>query len=212
MTCVWDEAFTHPAARRGRCDLEDASGNLRPLPVHRWVHGDRDDDLLIGTIAGWCTGPAVDLGCGPGRVVEALLQRGVPTLGVDGATTAVAMTRARGAAAITRDVFGDLPGEGRWSHALLLDGNIGIGGDPHRLVRRAARLLAAGGSLIVEVDTGSAGWERRATRIRTGSVVTEWFPWSTVGPDALPGLAERAGRRVHRTVTVGARMCAELAP
>lgn len=73
MTCVWEEAFTHPVARHGRCDLEDASGEVRRLPVHRWLHGDRDDDWMIATIAGWCSGPAVDLGCGPGRLVEALL-------------------------------------------------------------------------------------------------------------------------------------------
>ncbi|MFC7755569.1 hypothetical protein [Tsukamurella soli] len=111
-----------------------------------------------------------------------------------------------------RDVFADLPGEGRWSHALLLDGNIGIGGDPRRLVARAARLLAAGGSLIVEVDGAATGWDRRAARIRTDSVVTEWFPWSRVGLDALPTLAEWAGRRVRRSVTVGNRTCVELAP
>ena len=33
-----------------------------------------------------------------------------------------------------------------------LDGNVGIGGDPARLVRRCAALLAAGGHLLVELD------------------------------------------------------------
>ena len=31
---------------------------------------------------------------------------------------------------LRRDLFAPLPGEGRWHHVLLADGNIGIGGDP----------------------------------------------------------------------------------
>ncbi|MFC7755570.1 hypothetical protein [Tsukamurella soli] len=84
MTCVWDIAFAdtgHPG-RRGpagaHCTLEEASGSSRPLPVSRWLHGDHDDDALLAAVTAWCTGPAVDLGCGPGRVVDALLRRGSP--------------------------------------------------------------------------------------------------------------------------------------
>jgi hypothetical protein len=35
---------------------------------------------------------------------------------------------------------------------LLLDGNIGIGGDPHRLLRRVRELLTPTGRLLVELD------------------------------------------------------------
>ena len=49
---------------------------------------------------------------------------------------AVAQTPDRGVAAIRRNVFDALPGEGRWRTALLADGNIGIGGDPAALLRR----------------------------------------------------------------------------
>ena len=44
----------------------------------------------------------------------------------------------RGATVLQRDIFGPLPGEGRWGTALLFDGNVGIGGDP------AASYAAAG--------------------------------------------------------------------
>ncbi|MDF0529848.1 class I SAM-dependent methyltransferase [Tsukamurella sp. 8F] len=208
MTAVWEPAFAGDTAAA----LERGSGRSHPLPVRRWRASDNEDTELVSTIAGWCRGPTVDLGCGPGRVVESLLRHGVPALGVDSAPSAVALTRARGGAAILRDVFAPLPGEGRWSYALLLDGNIGIGGDPHRLIERAARLVARHGSLLVEVDTRIRGIDRHSARLHTESSVSEWFPWCQVGPDAVDGLAWAAHRRVRRTVTVGGRRCVELAP
>src|SRR4029453_1954232 len=74
-------------------------------------------------------GPVLDVGCGPARHTLALGAEGVPTLGIDitGATLAVA--RPRGALVLLRSVFDPIPGEGRWGTVLLLDGNVGIGGD-----------------------------------------------------------------------------------
>ena len=50
-----------------------------------------------------------------------------------------------------RDVFGPLPGEGRWDTALLADGNIGIGGDPVALLARVRELLAPEGRVVVDL-------------------------------------------------------------
>ena len=72
-------------------------------------------------------------------------------LGIDVVHEAVGQTRARGAAALRRDIFGAVPGEGRWQTALLADGNVGIGGDPVALLRRLRRLLLPGGRVVVEV-------------------------------------------------------------
>jgi hypothetical protein len=50
-----------------------------------------------------------------------------------------------------RDVFGRVPGAGRWMTVLLADGTIGIGGDPAALLRRAGELLAPQGRALVEL-------------------------------------------------------------
>ena len=76
-----------------------------------------------------CEGPVLDIGCGPGRFVEALASRGIPVLGVDISRSAVDQTSRRGVCALFRDINDRLPGEGRWGTVLLVDGNIGIGGD-----------------------------------------------------------------------------------
>src|SRR5205823_333854 len=75
-------------------------------------------------------GPVLDVGCGPGRHVLALARRGVLAVGVDVTPAAVRYARARGAPVFRGSVFAAVPGVGHWRTALLLDGNIGIGGRP----------------------------------------------------------------------------------
>ena len=113
----------------------------------RWLRGTDDADA---TVLARCTGPVLDIGCGPGRFVSTLNAQGVAALGVDIARTAVALTRAQGLPALLRDVFAAVPGEGRWPTVLLMDGNVGIGGDPGRLLDRIRELLGPAGRLLVE--------------------------------------------------------------
>ncbi len=98
-----------------------------------------------------CRGPALDVGSGPGRLTVALAERGVPVLGIDIRPGAVAAARSAGALVMLRDVFGRVPGAGRWMTVLLADGTIGIGGDPAALLRRAGELLAPQGRALVEL-------------------------------------------------------------
>lgn len=118
------------------------------LPVADWSRpADESDHLLIDE----CSGPTVDIGCGPGRLSARLAELGHVVLGIDVVHEAVEQTRERGASAIVRDVFDPLPGEGRWQTALLADGNIGIGGDPVALLRRVRELVDPRGRIVVEV-------------------------------------------------------------
>ncbi len=70
---------------------------------------------------------------------------------------AVSLTRAAGGVALHRSVFTHIPGEGRWDTVLLIDGNIGIGGDPIALLRRVRQLLAPTGCALIEARTTSDG-------------------------------------------------------
>src|SRR5207247_1691171 len=106
-------------------------------------------------------GPVIDLGCGPGRLVLSLARRRVPALGVDTSPSAVALARSRGAAALQRDLFGPLPGEGRWGTAPLFDGNVGIGGAPaagRACTTDADRRLARGRYASPLRDERLAAW------------------------------------------------------
>ncbi|MGX1773119.1 methyltransferase domain-containing protein [Nocardia brasiliensis] len=193
-----------------KCWIRDADGGRHRLPMARWLGlsgTDRRADLALTRC---CDGPTVDLGCGPGRLVAALLRCGVLALGVDISPTAVAITRFRGAPALRRDLFGPLPGTGRWSYALLADGNIGIGGDPERILRRTASLLMPGGVAVVEFGRPGTGSATRQLRIESRTQVGRWFPWATVSIDQAADLARNTGFRVVDTAEVGGRHIAWL--
>jgi SAM-dependent methyltransferase len=188
------------------CWLELADGGRIELPVERWAQPSDGDEVLLDA----CTGPTIDLGCGPGRLTAALAERGVIALGVDSSRTAVRLTRRRGGSALHRDVFGRVPGEGRWRHALLADGNIGIGGDPRALLRRAAELIADDGDVLVELDPPGNGLRHERVRLRPGHPDVAWFTWAWVGADAIAEVAARAGLRVDWTTRHGHRWFARL--
>jgi SAM-dependent methyltransferase len=122
-------------------------------PLDRAVLGwDRTLGAADRALLARVDGPTVDLGCGPGRLTAAVIRAGFPALGVDISPSAVRLARRRGASALAQCLFDPVPGEGTWTHVLLADGNIGIGGDPRRLLRRAATLLVPGGAIHVELD------------------------------------------------------------
>jgi SAM-dependent methyltransferase len=174
------------------------------LAVRRWHADAADDD---GWLLDRCTGPVVDLGCGPGRLVVALTRRGIPALGVDVSAAAAARCRERGAAVLRRDLFAPIPG--RWDHVLLADGNIGIGGDPARLLRRAKALLRPGGTVLVETDPDPAAWWAGTARVHTAQGAGQSLPWAVVGADALRVVAAAVGLEVASTHS-GLRRFSEL--
>lgn len=191
-----------------RCWLELATGERISLPTERWrATPDPGDELLLSS----CTGPTIDIGCGPGRLTAALTERGVAALGTDVSEVAVRLTIEAGAPAVQRDAFAQQPGEGHWRHALLADGNIGIGGDPVRLLSRVRELLCAGGSALVEVESPGTGLRRGRVRVSTDEVDgARWFDWAWLGADAVPTTAANAGLAVGWLREAGGRWFTEL--
>ncbi|OEV12735.1 methyltransferase domain-containing protein [Streptomyces nanshensis] len=182
-------------AGRGPLFLRRPDGWLLPLEVERWCAGADQADM---SVLRRCAGAVLDVGCGPGRLVAALAGLGLPALGVDTSPVAVSRTRRAGGAALQRSVFEPLPGEGRWQSVLLLDGNIGIGGDPPRLLTRISELLAPDGVLLVEAAPAEVE-ERTEVRLDDGSGgggQSPAFPWARLGRAALRQCAEGAGWRV----------------
>jgi SAM-dependent methyltransferase len=156
------------------------------------------------------SGPTLDVGCGPGRIVAALLGTGVAALGIDVSAVAVDIARERGALAIQADVFGGVPAAGSWSTAMLLDGNIGIGGDPVTLLGRLGQLVEPRGSVIAEVERPGAQTHGRRARVCHDSGFSDWFDWARVSVVELRSCALAADWRVVDTWSVGDRWFGEL--
>ncbi|MEP6599425.1 MAG: class I SAM-dependent methyltransferase [Actinomycetota bacterium] len=189
--------------------LISQDGRALSLDVVRWL---APVDAADRTVLDRCTGPVLDVGCGPGRFVRALAERSVAALGVDIAETAVALTRGLGVSALRRSIFDPLPGEGRWPTVLLMDGNIGIGADPARLIRRARHVLCSSGRVIVEADADDTVDEVLSVRFaHRGGALGPEFGWARVGLDALRRLCVDVGCYIEDVWSASGRTFALLA-
>lgn len=205
-----------------RCWIRHDDGELRLLPAHKWL-GVRclpdgsalsdaaGDEVFDEAVTRMCTGPTIELGCGPGRLVARLIQRGIPALGIDRSATAIRLAGRVGAPALLGDVFEPLPGTGQWQTVLLVDGNVGLGGDPLRILGRAAELLQRGGRCVAEFDTEAIGIRARWVRLELGRDVGPWFRWASVGVDSAAALAAQVGLTLTGVHLIGGRVIANLA-
>jgi SAM-dependent methyltransferase len=195
------------ALRGSPCEVLGLGAEPRPLPVGDWTRPvDSSDRALLAE----CRGETLDVGCGPGRMTRALAERGHAVLGIDVVPQAIRMTRERGAAALLRDVFEEVPGEGRWATVLLADGNIGIGGDPRALLARVCALLAPGGRVVADLAPPGTGVVTRRVRLQTPMLRSRPFSWSLVGADAIGTVAIAAGLSVTALQAPGDRWFAVL--
>ena len=179
-----------------------ADGRAEPLPLARWL-GPVDD--VDAALLERVEGSVLDIGCGPGRHVAELQRAGHPCLGIDLSPVAVEITRGRGAAAFRGSVFEAVPDAGSWDTALLLDGNIGIGGEPATLLERARELLAPGGAVLAELDPPGARTGMTRVRLEAPGVVSEWFPWAHVSVEVVSDVAAEAGLVPDWTMRSGER-------
>ena len=139
----------------------------------------------------------LDIGCGPARHALALAESGIVTLGIDISLPALTIARRRGAPVLQRSIFERVPGHGRWGTALLLDGNIGIGGAPAVLLQRVATLLHDTGRVLAEIGPPGTQPTRDTVRLEHDGDHGPWFAWADIGVDNLDDLANDTGLRLH---------------
>jgi SAM-dependent methyltransferase len=198
------EPYEHALSNDGELSLVTDDGTVVVLAVSRYLAEADDSDE---TVLSRCASPVLDVGCGPGRMVSALARRGVAVLGVDIADYAVQLAQRRGGIALNRDVFDRVPGEGRWPTILVLDGNIGIGGDVGALLRRLGELMSARGVLIIEASANSAPTEQ-VLQVRfacDGRPTGPEFSWAVVSVEALVERASECGLTVVDQWSTGER-------
>ena len=170
--------------------LRTRAGTLLDTAAERWVGDVLDEDARVLALA---VGPVLDVGCGPGRHVAWLTAAGIPALGIDVSAGAVAQARARGARAHRQCVFEPIPADLAWRTILLLDGNLGIGGDPVTLLDRCAALLHPHGCVLAEVAPPGARSALHEARLELDGHLGPWFAWATVSVDDITGFSRPSG-------------------
>lgn len=177
------------------------------LDLAQWA---RPADLWERRLVAGCKGPVLDVGCGPGRMVAALRAAGTEVFGIDAAPAAAMRARALGIEITTQSVFDPLPHEGHWSSVLLLDGNIGIGGDPVALLARLHDVLHRRGVVLVELDAPTVASRAGAVELEVATRMIGTFPWFWLSIRDVDAVAERAGLHVERTLQSNERWFAWL--
>jgi len=189
---IYGRLLEHAAGGVHDGHVRTAAGLPAALPLRRWLAPAAPADLLVVKRA---AAPVLDVGCGPGRMLAALEAHGRAATGIDVSPVAVRLAQRRGHA-LRASVFSPRVPVAAWASVLLLDGNIGIGGDPEHLLARAAELLRPGGETIVEVDPPGRGSTVVGMRLEGAGAVGPWFDWARVDADAIAVVARGAGLRV----------------
>ena len=160
-----------------RAQLRSRDGRTDLLDVDRWLAEADEVDLRVIARA---DGPVLDIGCGPGRHVEALCRQGTEVVGIDLSPEFVALAQTRGRPVHLQSVFDLPPGGSRWGSVLLFDGSVGIGGSPDALLQRVFELLVPGGTALVETDAPDRPSEARELFIESGEGEGAWFSWASL--------------------------------
>jgi len=173
------------------------------LDFGKWA---ADADEVDRSLLRCARGPVLDIGCGPGRMVRAADRLGLVALGLDVSPDVVALARRDGMAVALGSVFDRVPAEGLWGTALLIDGNIGIGGDVAALLARCREILASSGVLVVEVHADDdRDHSYNATLVDAEGAHSAVFPWAEVGFSRLSELAHVYGFTAERAFAAGGR-------
>jgi len=173
----------------------------------RWIGSisDEDERVLDRVVA-----PVLDVGCGPGRHLLALAQREIDGLGLDVTPSAVRLARSRGATVVEGSIFEPVPGSGTWGTALLLDGNIGIGGDPVALLVRVGAVVRPGGRILVELEAPGTGGGTERARVHHAAHAGPWFDWAVVDATSIGAFASEAGLDVVASWSAAGRWFAQI--
>ncbi|MFZ7089174.1 methyltransferase domain-containing protein [Curtobacterium sp. RRHDQ10] len=205
-----DEPYAAALRTDGHIRLTDPDrpGAVVTFDVGRWsAPADHVDRSLFDGV----DGPVIDIGCGPGRMLVAAADIGVPALGVDVSPVAVAIANRSGGRAVRGSVFDPVPDEGHWDTALVIDGNIGIGGDPVALLTRCRDIVHEHGRIVVETaPDDDADRSYHATIVDADGRSSSTFPWAEVGRRALAEHAATAGMTVRTSWTAGGRAFSEI--
>jgi SAM-dependent methyltransferase len=220
---VFGQGLREPYARA----LRLGGGTLTLRPHDPSSDSGRRPGEVRCDVLGWCSeasalerdliqrleGPLLDIGCGPGRMLSAAGSLGLSALGIDTSAEAVRLACGRGTRALEQSVFSPVPQSGNWRSALLLDGNVGIGGNVARLLRRCRQLIAPLGTLLVEVEPDDdIDASYRAVLEDNDGNRSEPFAWARTGRRGLEARAFSAGWTHAPTEHLQGRLFCRLSP
>lgn len=201
------DLYGHALRQGSRLVAHRQGGGSVALPLARWL--DAPSPVDVDVLAG-AHGPVLDVGCGPGRHLVELRRRSIVAMGIDICRSAVDLARERGLDARHASVFDRLAPAGPWRTILLLDGNLGIGADPCRLLRRVRALLAPRGEVLAELAPPGMTSKPLTVHLQHEDEASLPFRWAQLSVSDADAAARAAGLDVRATWTLEGRWFARL--
>jgi SAM-dependent methyltransferase len=192
----------------------------------------RDVGTYFSSLAEWpdhereavsfASGRCLDTGCGAGRVLLELQERGLEAVGVDVSPLALEVCRRRGARDVRRLSIQDLdPSLGQFDTILMMGNNFGLFGTPsraRRLLRRFLDITTNQTRILAEVldpyrtsdpfhleyhrrnrDAGRLGGQLEI-RVRYKVYRTEWFNYLFVSEPEMRSIVVGTGWALRRVI------------
>jgi SAM-dependent methyltransferase len=171
-------------------------------------------------------GRVLDIGCGAGRVLLELEERGLEVVGIDVSPLALEVCRRRGAKNVKKVGIQDINDDelGEFDTIVMMGNNFGLLANPtntRRLLKRFHRMTSADAVIIAEVmdpyqttepfhlayhernrEKGRMAGQLRI-RIRYKGHRTSWYDYLFVSQDEMRSLVRESGWRVSRIVESG---------
>lgn len=166
-------------------------------------------------------GRVLDVGCGPGRHLLYLQNRGLRVVGIDASSTQVALARIRGVHEVYHGSVRQLPrGLGRFDSVILMGNNLGLAGDLPKMRRflRDLKEITNPQARVIGHTRIPGTWiphhlsyvKRNIARGRPPGLLTlrgrykggvgDWFDLLLLSPDDLAKLAHSAGWELTRVI------------
>ena len=221
MSDPWSEIMKDAAdGIEGDYYIERDDGRVETLPVGDYVKPllEWDDSERLGIQH--AQGKVLDIGCGAGRVLIHLQNRGYEVVGIDFAPGAVTACQKRGIEAVYQMSAADLKfSDAEFDTIVMYGNNFGILGDDMSIIKMLQVLhrtttdegiIIAGSADVVKTDDKShlayhqmnlsKGRPKGLVRIRVKykGLVNDWWDLRLAIPEEMKYLAEKSGWKLER--------------
>ncbi len=194
-----DALVSYINGNRNKFYFEDKKGKKYEQSISSYIDKKRSFTKLERKIIFLSHGKILDIGCGTGSFISALMKRG-KVLGIDISSNMIKICKSRGINNVKiKDIFG-FKSKNKFDTIVLLDENIGLAGtvkNTKKLLKKLSSLLSSKGQILANVEEVAGNyyiWEARAL---WNGKYGPWFKWIKFNSSFLIKLCQKQGLKAE---------------
>ncbi len=161
----------------------------------------------------YAKGKILDVGCGAGRAMRYLLQKGLEVVGFDIDEILIDLCKEQGLQNVYHESYEKMEKFGTFGTIILLNRNLGIAGNLKglkRLLDKCYECCNPGGLLIfdsleirLEEPDRTRGYMEKKLRMKYNEIYGKWFPWIHIGGEVMEALIMKSGWKREEIIRSG---------